>query len=883
MSDQYRYPGAKPFQTEESNIFYGREKDTEDLNELIQLEPLIILHSKSGMGKSSLVNAGLIPKIKEYNEYDYFKIRFHAYSEKTKSTPLETTLATVQGKSKLLDKIKPQNEKSIWYNLKSQQLKQSGGKGVLLIFDQFEELFTYPEEEINSFAKHLSEALYINIPQRFRENRKKGFENNQDFLQEEELTSLNQPLKLRIVTVIRSDRMNLLSRLKQYLPTILNVDYELLPLAKEQAEDAILSPAYHRGNFITPVFDFENSAIEYLLNFLSKDGQEPIESFQLQILCEYVEKMVVERQKKKVIEKTDIDNPTLVLENYYRDKISAIPNIDDQIAARKFIEEGLIFEEEERRLSIYEGQVYKSFNISPKLLRQLLNTHLIRSEPSLRGGYTYELSHDTLVEPVLKAKVKRIEEERIKEEEEARRVTEAKLKKLREEAEAERIRAQKEQSLREQAEVNEKRAKQRTFLAVVILIVALGLAAIAGWQYSIANSAQQETSMALLAVQEEKRKTDFANQLLEQKTKEYQDAASEIISLQDKLQGLLGSSQSAELNDAINNFRRINEKYKRTNSGILPTEGETNRQEKENLTLEEFEFTPIASASKNPITVGEQFKADISIGALPISVLESMAIEVNGKPLISKNGFATFTTIAPSPGNKKYEVDISLINPGTGEREVYSKEFEYQVVPVLENSKKEATPGLATVAAEKMNVLYIGVDNPISISVTGVSYENFSVEGKGSGLSLKDIGKGKYIASVAQPGEATITVYGKNFEPVVFNFRVKRLPEPVARLGRNSGGSIGNGEFKAHQGVVAFLDNFDFDARCEILGYYLVYAPKDGDAVESQNVGARFNDKSRELVGYAKPGDVYYFENVRARCPGDKNGQIINSMMFTIR
>jgi hypothetical protein len=94
---------------------------------------------------------------------------------------------------------------------------------------------------------------------------------------------------------------------------------------------------------------------------------------------------------------------------------------------------------------------------------------------------------------------------------------------------------------------------------------------------------------------------------------------------------------------------------------------------------------------------------------------------------------------------------------------------------------------------------------------------------------------------------------------------------------------MGNGEFKAQQGVGAFLDNFDFDARCEIQGYNLVYVPKRQDPVESVNPGARYNAKSRRLVNQAKPGDIYYFENVKARCPGDRAGRNINSMVFKIK
>lgn len=412
MPNQYRYPGAKPFQTKESFIFYGRENDATELYQLIGLEPLVVLHSKSGIGKSSLINAGLIPKVKTVEEFQSFNIRFFANTKEKAETPLEITFSTISSRSKLLDKIRPKEEdNSLWYYLKSWQLSQPPGQGILLIFDQFEELFTYSEEDVEQFARQLSEALYTTLPQPYCLRRKAEFEKDSQYLNAEELAQLDLPLNLRVLMAIRSDRMSLLKKLKQYLPTILSADYELQPLTKDQAEDAILSPAYNKNNFATPVFDYSDEAIEFLLDYLSESGKETIESFQLQILCEYIERNVVKKSGKTNIEQTDISNPDQILENYYFDKISAISDPEEQLAARKFIEEGLIFEEEERRLSLYEGQIFKTYNVSPTLLRRLIDTHLIRSEPSMRGGYSYELSHDTLVAPVLKAKAKRVEKE----------------------------------------------------------------------------------------------------------------------------------------------------------------------------------------------------------------------------------------------------------------------------------------------------------------------------------------------------------------------------------------------------------------------------------------------------------------------------------------
>ena len=98
-----------------------------------------------------------------------------------------------------------------------------------------------------------------------------------------------------------------------------------------------------------------------------------------------------------------------------------------------------------------------------------------------------------------------------------------------------------------------------------------------------------------------------------------------------------------------------------------------------------------------------------------------------------------------------------------------------------------------------------------------------------------------------------------------------------------TGGAISNGEFKAQGGVSAFLDDFDFDAHCVIQGYQLTYLAPQQEPVTVVNAGPRFNAESRSLVNRAQPGDIYHFDNVKARCPGDVAERLINSMAFKIQ
>ena len=69
MSEKhYRYMGVKPFEAANRSIFFGRVEDIEGLYNLILSEKLVVLFGKSGYGKSSLLNAGVLPLFQEEEE-----------------------------------------------------------------------------------------------------------------------------------------------------------------------------------------------------------------------------------------------------------------------------------------------------------------------------------------------------------------------------------------------------------------------------------------------------------------------------------------------------------------------------------------------------------------------------------------------------------------------------------------------------------------------------------------------------------------------------------------------------------------------------------------------------------------------------------------------
>jgi len=499
---QYRYPGTTPFSREYKDLFFGRKQDIVNLYKHIDVEKVTVLYSKSGLGKSSLVNAGLLPVFEEQN-YLPVIVRFGSYSEFSANSPFEIFVQrlTPVNSDSFLNNI--ENEYlTVWQHIKNLQLRHIGKAGILLVFDQFEELFTYPAG-IQSFAKELSEVIDNKIPRDFKRNLKLLLNENPQAIDEQQLRFIEQEINLKVVFSIRSDRMSLLNRLKPYIPTILRNCYELKPLDTAQAIEAITEPAQKDGSFVSPKFTYTPNAINRIINYLSSNNEKEIEPFQLQVICKHLEENIIISGKQTTVTENHLLDIEQISKNFYENTISKF-NSTEQTQIRLFIENQLI--QQERRISLDEVICTKS--VPKQILSTLVDLRLLRSEPNSVGGYSYELSHDTLIAPVLAAK-------KIREEEDER------LKAEREKAEKEK--AEKEKAERERVEREKELRRQRKVILMVgsVAVVAIIAAIFAVILYFSAEKAKIEAENA-------KTKAVVQEQLAVQKQKEAKEALDQL-------------------------------------------------------------------------------------------------------------------------------------------------------------------------------------------------------------------------------------------------------------------------------------------------------------------------------------------------------------------
>ena len=500
--NNYRYPGLQPFETENAALFYGREREARDLYAQVMVEKMVVLFSKSGMGKSSLLNAGLTPLLQKT---PLLPLRIRLSNE---AVPLEEqflqelekedvglgTMDVGQADGVMLDPALRQTGATLWEQVKAAQFRKNGVAATpLFVFDQFEEVFTlYSPARRERFLTELADLANGNPPeaylQRLRERIGAG--------ERLDVPALESSPRCKFIFSIRADLLHLLNGLSPLIPDLLRSRFELLPLDREQAEEAVTLPAMLRDperNFLSLPFRYDDAALDTILLYLTKNGAEEVESFQLQILCRAIELQVIGKAARTVTPALFGGQAGLghIIRDFYMAKIGELP-VEQQLPARELLEEQLITDSGRRR-SVAEDEL----PADRSLLDRLVEMRLLRKEPRLRTFY-YEISHDTLVEPIL---------EKYKE-----RKMEAEVREAAAQLEAERLENQRiaaETEARISVEKADADRRRRRALITALIAGALVLAAVVAILFAIvkSNEAGVATKKATEAIKEAERQT----------------------------------------------------------------------------------------------------------------------------------------------------------------------------------------------------------------------------------------------------------------------------------------------------------------------------------------------------------------------------------------
>ncbi|MCU0380025.1 MAG: gliding motility protein GldM [Chitinophagaceae bacterium] len=283
-------------------------------------------------------------------------------------------------------------------------------------------------------------------------------------------------------------------------------------------------------------------------------------------------------------------------------------------------------------------------------------------------------------------------------------------------------------------------------------------------------------------------------------------------------------------------------------------------------------FVPLVSTNSSYFMPGEEMEIQAGLGAFNASVKPQVTID--GKAItVNEQGVAETKFNVGGTGSRKMRVNVKYVDPSSGEMRETTKDIEYTV----------GAPSGVAVSADKMNVLYIGVDNPLTITA-GAGSEK--VTAAFSGGSISKASGSKYIArpSAGSSGEHTVTVLVEGKAAGKVMFRVKQLPNPAAYVGNLKPGAVPSASFKAMGGVIAKLEDSEFDAPFEVVSYKVgAVAPDMPDFNQSENSGARWTGGAATLIGKLKPGALVAITDIRVKGPDGKVRTLNGSLSYILK
>jgi hypothetical protein len=517
-----RYPGLKPFERSQSALFRGRSEDVRRLTNLIVRERLVVLFAKSGIGKTSLLQAGVAPQLEEQGFMPVFlrsdKTDAPLVEHLRKGLANQPSVGSTYEKHTLTD-VPP----TLWEQMKRLEFDREGIPATpVLVLDQFEETFTllHTQASREAYLDQIADLANESTPNAIH-NRLMALAAAQsgDTREVQEMMQWweKQP-ELRVVISIRSDFLHLLDDISPRIPGILRNRYQLQPLNRVQAQEAIESPARAEGEFLSPQFSYSPDALRIMIDYLAGrettaevqaadttallKKQDEIESFNLQILCQYVEEEVMERYPFGSPNPEQGANGIQVTPDFYGGKAGLEREIKDFYTkqlqnlpeahakrtglpvenperwvdtAQRLIEEDLVTQAG-RRCSVVDDSLTDKWQVPQEFLDTMVESRLLRKELRLDDFY-YEITHDTMLPAILESRERRRERER-EDEEKARLTKELRVEALR--------RVDMEKELRE---VRKQRRMARTVgllsFGMLLLSIGFGIFFTLNWMKSV--------------------------------------------------------------------------------------------------------------------------------------------------------------------------------------------------------------------------------------------------------------------------------------------------------------------------------------------------------------------------------------------------------------
>ncbi|MBQ3845179.1 MAG: hypothetical protein II817_09435 [Bacteroidales bacterium] len=269
------------------------------------------------------------------------------------------------------------------------------------------------------------------------------------------------------------------------------------------------------------------------------------------------------------------------------------------------------------------------------------------------------------------------------------------------------------------------------------------------------------------------------------------------------------------------------------------------------------------------IIKGQNYEAEIFIAAADTSKAFDVKYfmgtddynKAKGEPvkLNSKEGKVILNFPTTTVGMHKYAGRIEIPRPD-GTMALYDFNESFQVV----------APS-ATVAPTKMMVMYEELQNPISVSAPGITSDDIMINVEG-GKYTKDKNDGDYFVEVNKGAKIVkVKVSAKDDKGKIVDlgtqeFRVKKVPDPVVKIGDITGGKVEKEVLLSIGRVMAVMKDFDFEGFNYVVDSYTVSTYR-GTFIDKNNKGPKFSNEVIELISNAQTGQRIQFQDICVKSP----------------
>ncbi|MBS1620078.1 MAG: gliding motility protein GldM [Bacteroidetes bacterium] len=280
-------------------------------------------------------------------------------------------------------------------------------------------------------------------------------------------------------------------------------------------------------------------------------------------------------------------------------------------------------------------------------------------------------------------------------------------------------------------------------------------------------------------------------------------------------------------------------------------------------------FAAIAVADANYILPGQKINITAGVGGFSTAVKPQISIGGSNVP-VGTDGTAQLEIQGTSLGSHSIPVHIEYTDQD-GKKQSINKTIEYTV-----------GQSNAAVQLDKMNVLFIGVDNPITISGSG-SVEQLQVSASGGGAVISGSGARRTVRVNQITDDCVISIRTPDGKLTPVRFRVRSIPDPTPYVGSNESGDVTAAAFKSQAGVRAYVKDFYYETQFNVVSFRIVGdgAGFDEGVEEKNNTGAAWNE-ARSIINKARQGSYIYIDDIRAVGP-DGRTRKLTPLIFNLK